>query len=106
MKKAAIILALLLGLAESTAWAHGTEQHVLGTVTAIQDGVLHVKTRTGETVSVETDAQTRYRRKGESATRSMPHVGDRVVIDIAKRSGALVATEVQFAGDQKSGAKK
>jgi hypothetical protein len=105
MKKPIILLSLLLTVAGSTVWAHGTEQHILGTVTAVRDGHLEVKTPKGETVSVQLTDQTRYRKKGELA-RSLPQTGDRVVIDITKNGPSLVATEVQFAGAKKSGAIK
>ena|SRR5690349_22041052 len=105
MKRAAIILSMLFTVAGSTAWAHGTEQHVLGTVTAVREDHLEVKTPKGETVSVELTDQTRYRQKGESA-RSLPQTGDRVVIDIAKDGPSLVAIEVQFAEQKKAGTVK
>ena len=105
MKRAAIILSMFFTLAGSTAWAHGTEQHVLGTVTAVREDHLEVKTPKGETVSVELTDQTRYRQKGESA-RALPQTGDRVVIDIAKDGPSLVAIEVQFAEQKKAGTVK
>ena len=105
MKRAAIILSMCFTLAGSTAWAHGTEQHVLGTVTAVREDHLEVKTPKGETVSVELTDQTRYRQKGEAA-RSLPQTGDRVVIDIAKDGPSLVAIEVQFAEQKKAGTVK
>jgi len=105
MKRAIIILSFLLTIAGSTAWAHGTEQHVLGTVTAVREDHLEVKTPKGETISVELTDQTRYRQKGESA-RSLPQTGDRVVIDIAKNGPSMVAIEVQFAEQKKSGIEK
>ena len=105
MKRAAIILSMLFTVTSSTAWAHGTEQHVLGTVTAVREDHLEVKTPKGETVSVELTDQTRYRPRGESA-RSLPQTGDRVVIDIAKDGPSLVAIEVQFAEQKKAGTVK
>lgn len=105
MRRAAIILSLLVTVAGSTAWGHGTEQHVLGTVTAVGDDRLEVKTPKGETVSVELTDQTRYRQKGDAA-RSLPQTGDRVVIDIAKNGPSLIAIEVQFAEQKKSGTGK
>ena len=101
MRKAGIILSLLLAIAGSPAWGHGAGQHVLGTVTAIHDGHLEVKTPKGETVSVELTDRTRYRQKGDSA-KSLPQVGDRVVIDFTKSGRSLVATEIQFAEQKKS----
>jgi Domain of unknown function (DUF5666) len=100
MKKAAVILSLLLTVAGSMAGAHEAGQHVMGTVTAIANGHLEVKTPKGEAVSVEVNDQTRYRSKGDSA-KSLPQVGDRIVIDIAKSGGSLLATEIQFSGKKK-----
>jgi D-serine deaminase-like pyridoxal phosphate-dependent protein len=100
MRKAAMILSLLLTVTGSMAWAHGAGQHVLGTVTVMGNGHLEVRTSKGETVSVELNDQTRYRSKGDP-TRSLPQVGDRVVIDIAKSGQSLLAIEIQFSGKKK-----
>jgi hypothetical protein len=105
MRKAAVIVSLLLTVAGSMAWAHEAGQHVMGTVTAIANGHLEVKTPKGEAVSVEVNDQTRYRSKGDSA-KSLPQVGDRVVIDITTSGGSLLATEIQFSGKKKSEAAK
>lgn len=105
MRRTAIILSLLLTVVGSTAWAHGTGQHVLGTVTAVRNGHLEVKTPKGETISVELTDETRYRQKGDLA-KSQPQVGDRVVIDITKNGESLVAIEVQFAEQKKAGTMK
>jgi hypothetical protein len=101
MRKAAVIVSLLFTVAGSMAWAHEAGQHVMGTVTAIADGHLEVKTPKGESISVEVNDQTRYRSKGDPA-KSLPQVGDRVVIDIATSGGSLLATEIQFSGKKKS----
>ncbi|MGQ0810545.1 MAG: DUF5666 domain-containing protein [Nitrospiraceae bacterium] len=75
--------------------AHGTGQHVMGTVTAIDATHVEVKAPKGKMVSVTLTPKTRYRSKGGALTR--PQVGDRVVIEAFKDGATLTAMEIQFA---------
>ena len=61
-----LLLATALILSSSTAWAHGSGQHVLGTVTAIDASHIEVKTPKGAAVSVKVTKQTRYIEKGKT----------------------------------------
>jgi hypothetical protein len=88
----------LLGLSTFT-WAHGTGQHVLGTVTAIDGQHIEVKTPKGATVSVALTQQTRFKQKGNPKSTERPSIGDRVVIEATKDETdktALTATEVHY----------
>jgi hypothetical protein len=76
--------------------AHGTGQHVLGVVTAIDATHIEVKTPKGQSVSVRLTDKTLYKAKNHRM-KTMPKVGDRVVIDAEKETTGLVATEVHFA---------
>lgn len=67
-------------------WAHEGHTHVMGTVTAVQDGQLAVQTKGGETVTIQLDRNTRYR-----AT------GDRVVVEVTEEANGLRAAEVRYA---------
>jgi hypothetical protein len=95
-----VLAALCMTLA-STAFAHGTGQHVLGTVVAIDAKHLEVKTQKGTTVEVQINKQTRFKEKDRPKSTNLPEVGDRVVIEAIKDDKALTATEVHFSSMKK-----
>jgi putative ribosome biogenesis GTPase RsgA len=80
----------------TASFAHGTDQHVLGTVTAIDATHVEVKTQKGKTVAVQVNKQTRFKEKGNPKGANLPVVGDRVVIEATKDDKALLATEIHF----------
>jgi putative ribosome biogenesis GTPase RsgA len=91
------ILALTFFVTSSTlALAHGTGQHVLGTVIAIDEKQVDVKTTKGGTVSVKLTPQTRFKQKGNAKSAERPAVGDRVVIEASKDNKVLTAIEVHY----------
>ena len=96
-----IMFALVFLLATPAAWAHGTGQHVLGTVTAIDGTHLEVKTQKGATVEVQINKQTRFKEKGNPKGTNLPEVGDRVVIEVIKDEKVLTATEVNFSASKR-----
>jgi len=99
-----LFLTFALTLTTPLTWAHGTDQHVLGTVTNIDASHVEVKTPKGKTVDVQLNKQTRFREKGNPKGVNMPAVGDRVVIEATKDNKALVATEVHFSPAKKPAA--
>lgn len=86
----------------STALAHGTGQHVLGTVVAIDGKHLEVKTQKGTTVDVQINKHTRFKEKDQPKSMNLPEVGDRVVIEAVKDEKTLTATEVHFSSMKKA----
>jgi Domain of unknown function (DUF5666) len=78
------------------AFAHGEGQHVLGTVTTIDQQRLEIKTQKGALVEVELNKQTRFKDKGNPNGTTLPAVGDRVVVETVEDNNVLIATEVQF----------
>lgn len=80
----------------TASFAHGTGQHVLGTVTAIDATHVEVKTSKGRTVDVQVNKQTRFKEKGNPKGATLPAVGDRVVIEATKDDNVLRATEIHF----------
>ena len=76
--------------------AHGSGQHVLGVVTAIDTVHIEIKTPKGQSVSVRLTDKTHYKAKNLRRTKSSPQVGDRVVIEAEKDETGLIATEVHF----------
>jgi hypothetical protein len=95
MKKVqlALICVLLLG---SLAFAHGAMEHVLGTVTAITDHSLSVKTRDGAVKTIAFDGETKFVKGEAAATVKDLQVGSRVVIHAHKRDNSLHAAEVRI----------
>ncbi len=91
-----LILALAFLVTTTAASAHGTGQHVLGTVTAIDSAHLEVKTQKGGMVDVQINKETRFKEKGNPKGTNLPAVGDRVVIEATKDNKVLTATEVHF----------
>ena len=98
----AVVLALSVLCLSSIASAHGTSQHVLGTVTAIDANHVEVKTQKGATVSVKLTKDTRFKEKGKSKATQPPAVGDRVVIEAMKENQVLTATEVHFSAGKRA----
>ena len=96
-----LILAFALLFMASTASAHGTGQHVLGTVTAIDGTHIDVKTPKGATVTVKVTKDTRFKEKGKPKSTEVPAVGDRVVIEATKDNKVLTATEVHFSAGKR-----
>jgi hypothetical protein len=89
----AVMLSLLLTTA---ALAHGGMEHVIGTVSAVSDHSITVKTTAGETKEVGVDGSTKFLRGQISLGLSDVHVGDRVVIHAAKHEEKLQGAEVQL----------
>jgi len=99
-----LVLTFAWTFATPLAWAHGSDQHVLGTVTLIDATHVEVKTPKGKTVDVQINKQTRFREKGNPKGKNLPQVGDRVVIEATKDNGSLIATEVHFSSAKKPAA--
>jgi hypothetical protein len=96
---AVVICTLILG---TLAFAHGGMDHVLGTVTAITDHSLSVKTREGAIKTVEFDGETKFLKGDAPATLKDVQVGSRVVIHAHNRDNALHAAEVKIGTDMSS----
>ncbi|BCA55780.1 conserved exported protein of unknown function [Nitrospira sp. KM1] len=90
------ILACTFLLFSTTVFAHGSGLHVLGTVTAIDNDHVEVKTQKGTNVTVKLTKDTRFKQKGNPKSTDRPTVGDRVVVEATKDEKVLIATEVHF----------
>ena len=90
-----IVMALVLMGIPGLVAAHGSGQHVLGVVTAIDGRHIEVKTTKGQSVSIRLTDKTQYKAKNHR-TKNTPQVGDRVVIDAEKDANGLIATHVHF----------
>lgn len=87
-------LTALLLLATTMVFAHGDEQHVMGTVTRITDSTITVKTTDARSVDVSLTTDTKFTREGQPASAKDIKQGDRVVIHAKKNGEKLVATTV------------
>ena len=77
--------------------AHGKATHVLGTVTEATNDQVTVKTPKGEIVTIYFGANTIFQQNGITLNEARPKVGNRLIADVAKIKGKLVAEEVKFA---------
>lgn len=74
------------------AFAHGDEQHVMGTVKAIDEKSITVTTTGKKDVAVQLDPSTKFEKGGAAAKAADIAVGDRVVVHSRKgESGAVAA---------------
>ncbi|MBX3331795.1 MAG: hypothetical protein KF722_15415 [Nitrospira sp.] len=101
VKQVGILVLLMTATLPGIAAAHGEGQHVFGTITALDRAEIQVLTVEGKTVSIHTATETKYRNKGRRGGGSVPQVGDRVAVDVTKKDGKLMATEVQFSSSAK-----
>jgi hypothetical protein len=102
MKKHSSILtaAFTCTLIVSTlAVAHGGMEHVLGTVTAVTENSISVKTRDGAIKTIEFDGETKFVKGDASATIKEVQVGSRVAIHAHSHDNALHAAEVKIGTD-------
>ena len=90
------IFAIVSLLLPTIATAHGGEEHVTGTVTAISDTSVTVKTTGGKTVEVGFDAKTTYAREKRPIQKTDIKAGDRIVIHAAEINQKLVAHTVEI----------
>ena len=80
----------------TAAFAHGNEQHVMGTVTKATESSITVETQDHQQVTVSVIAETKFVKGTSSATLTDLKVGDRVVIHAAKAQNGLQAHTVQI----------
>ena len=89
------VLVVTLGVLTGVAFAHNGMQHVMGTVTAITQTNITVKTTDGKTQKVVLTSDTKYAKGMEKITFSDIKVGDHVVIHAIKKGDQLMAYEVK-----------
>jgi uncharacterized protein (DUF2252 family) len=77
-------------------FAHGGEEHVIGTVTSISDTSVTVKTTAGKMVEVGFDTKTTFARAKQTIQKSDIKVGERIVIHAVEANEKLVAHTVEI----------
>ena len=95
MKKQAVIFLMVVFIA-SLAFAHGNEEHVMGTVAKISSNSITVQTTRNETKEIAITDKTTFENAGAPAKLDELKVGDRVVIHADKDGNKLVAHTVRF----------
>jgi uncharacterized protein DUF5666 len=96
-----LILTLTCLLISTPSFAHGTDQHVLGTIMAISATHVEVKTPKGQSVDVRVNKKTRFKDETNPKGANMPAVGDRVIIKATKDDKVLLATEIHFSAGKR-----
>ena len=91
-----LIVTLTCLFISAPSFAHGTDQHVLGTIMAINATHVEIKTSKGQSVDVRVNKKTRYKDESNSKGANVPEVGDRVIIKATKDDKVLLATEIHF----------
>ena len=79
-----LIMILTYLFISTASFAQGTDQHVLGTIMAIDATHLEIKTTKGQLVTVRLNKQTRHKDESNPKGANMPAVGDRVVVKATK----------------------
>ena len=92
----AMLMLLAFSLVTLATLAHGTDKHVLGTVTKITDSEITVQVQDGSLQVVKIATDTSFVKSGASATIKDLKVGDRVVIHAKPVGSDLIAHEVRF----------
>jgi hypothetical protein len=92
----AMLLFLAFSLVTLAMLAHGTDKHVLGTVTKISDIEITVQAQDGSLQVVKIAPDTSFVKSGASASIKDLKVGDRVVIHAKPVGSDLIAHEVRF----------
>src|SRR5579863_10399278 len=97
MKTRTLILLACISFMTALAFAHGDEQHVIGTVASVTKDSITVKTTANALVTVAVVPQTTFSKNKAAAKLTDLNVGDRVVIHAKEPiEGKLVADTVQF----------
>jgi hypothetical protein len=91
-----MLILLAFSLVTLATLAHGTDKHVLGTVTKITDSEITVQAQDGSLQQVKIAPDTSFVKSGASATIKDLKVGDRVVIHAKPVGSDLIAHEVRF----------
>lgn len=92
--KRLFLLVLALVLFSRFSYAHNGMQHIMGTVTAITDTSITVKTIDGHVRTVALTGTTKYSKSGGLATIRDIKVGDRIVIHATEKNEKLTAAQV------------
>jgi preprotein translocase subunit YajC len=77
--------------------AHGGNPHVMGTVTAIDEHRIEIKTEEGKTVSAHLTKDTKYSKGDTAVTRADVKIGMRAVLHLEGKGEHQTVHEVKLA---------
>lgn len=86
--------------------AHGTAEHIMGTVTSVTDTQLAITTKDGKQMTIQLTDKTKFEARGKQTTAARPQTGDRVVVDLAGKNDPKTAAQVLFSTPPKDAAGK
>ena len=96
MKTVWLVLFLALAIAAPVVAHEGHDARVLGTVAAVDEGSIAVKTKEGKTVRVAVDEKTVVLRGQEKVASTDIAIGERAAVSVASRKNKHVATEIRL----------
>jgi hypothetical protein len=96
---AGLVLVCLVRVSSVT--AHGSQKHVLGTVTELDATHLVVETNDGKTESILRNADTKYVHGEKAAAPDDLKVGDRVVVHASPGGNPPTATTIRFSSPKR-----
>ena len=95
MRRTLLAVLAAFVLAGGVAFAHGDAEHVRGTVTSISDTAITVQVSAKQARTITINAKTMVMKGDAHLSVKDVHVGDRVILDVDKKTS--VATEVKLA---------
>jgi hypothetical protein len=97
-----LIVTLTCLFISTPSFSHSADQHVLGTITAIDATHVEIKTTMGQLVNVRVNKKTRYKDESNPKKPTMPEVGNRVVVKATKDDKVLLATDIHFSSAKRA----
>ena len=95
-----LIVTLMCLFMSMPSFALSADQHVLGTITAIDAAHVEIKTAMGQLMNVQVNKNTRYKDESNPKKTTIPEVGNRVVIKAekieTKGRNVLLAIDIHF----------
>ncbi len=76
--------------------AHGSEAHVLGTVTEATQDQITITTLKGKSVTLAITADTTFQHNGIDTKKARPQVGNRLIAVAEKDGDSIVAKSIKF----------
>jgi len=95
MRRTLLAIVVAVVLAGGVAFAHGNAEHVRGTVTNVSDTAITVQVSAKQTRTITINAKTMVMRGDAHLSVKDVQVGDRVVLDVDRKTS--IASEVKLA---------
>lgn len=98
MYKRFIVLLAAFVLSAGIVYAHGGNDHLTGTITAIEGDHIQIKDQAGKTVMVMLEKTTKYLKSEKPSTKAELKVGTRILVDakMGEKMKMYSAVEIQI----------